>query len=79
MACAGKGIGMKLEVYRHYKGRLYLVLGVARQTETNEELVIYVPLYELERGGLPLQARPRKNWDEPVDGKPRFEYVGETR
>lgn len=70
---------MKLGVYRHYKGKLYLVLGVARQTETDEELVIYVPLYELPGPGLPLQARPRKNWDEPVDGKPRFEFTGESR
>ena len=70
---------MKSGVYRHYKGHLYLVLGVARQTETNEELVVYVPLYDLPGAGLPLQARPRKIWDEPVDGKPRFEYVGETR
>lgn len=70
---------MKTGVYRHYKGHLYLVLGVARQTETEEELVIYVPLYELPDAGLPLQARPRKNWDEPVEGKPRFEYVGERR
>lgn len=70
---------MKVGVYRHYKGHLYLVLGVARQTETKEELVIYVPLYELPGTGLPLQARPRKNWDEMVEGKPRFEYMGETR
>lgn len=70
---------MKLGVYKHYKGHLYLVLGTARHTETEEELVIYVPLYELPGAGLPLQARPRKMWDEMVSGKPRFEYVGETR
>lgn len=70
---------MRLGIYRHYKGGLYLVLGIARQTETDEELVIYVPLYERADAGLPLQARPRKNWDEPVDGKPRFEFYGENR
>lgn len=70
---------MKAGVYRHYKGHLYLVLGIARQTETDEELVIYVPLYELPGAGLPLQARPRKIWDEQVEGKARFEFVGETR
>lgn len=70
---------MRLGIYRHYKGKQYLVLGVARHSESGEELVIYVPLYELPGAGLPLQARPRKLWDELVEGKPRFEYVGELR
>lgn len=70
---------MNLGVWRHHKGHLYLVLGVAQNTETDEELVIYVPLYELPGAGLPLQARSRKNWDEPVDGKPRFVFEGEKR
>ena len=31
--------------YRHYKGGLYEVVGVARQSETLEPLVVYRPLY----------------------------------
>lgn len=31
--------------YRHYKGRYYQVLGVARHSETLEPLVVYRPLY----------------------------------
>ena len=31
--------------YRHYKGGLYEVLGVARHSETLEALVVYRPLY----------------------------------
>ena len=27
--------------YRHYKGKEYIVLGIARHSETLEELVIY--------------------------------------
>lgn len=70
---------MRIGIYRHYKGKQYLVLGMARHTETEEELVIYVPLYEVSLPGLPLQARPLKMWEELVNGKPRFEFVGERR
>ena len=31
--------------YRHYKGNLYEVLGVARHSETEELLVVYRCLY----------------------------------
>ena len=31
--------------YRHYKGGLYEVIGVARHSETVEPLVLYRPLY----------------------------------
>lgn len=70
---------MEMGIYRHYKGGLYLVLGIAQHTETDEEMVVYVPLYERADAGLPLQARPREMWDEQVDGKPRFEFTGEKR
>lgn len=33
-------------VYRHYKGNLYLVLAVAKHSETLEEMVVYLSLYE---------------------------------
>jgi cyclomaltodextrinase len=62
--------------YRHYKGNAYEVVGVARHSETLEELVVYRALYG--EGGL--WVRPRAMFAEPVDvgGRPtpRFEYVG---
>ncbi|MCZ8129955.1 MAG: DUF1653 domain-containing protein [Steroidobacteraceae bacterium] len=62
--------------YRHYKGRDYEVLGVARHSETGESLVVYRPLYG-ERG---LWVRPAAMFVESVvvDGgsSPRFRYVG---
>ena len=33
-------------VYEHYKGRKYFVIGLSRNTETNEVCVVYRPLYE---------------------------------
>ena len=59
--------------YRHYKGGLYEVIDVARHSETEEQLVVYRPLYG-ERG---LWVRPLEMFTETmmVDGaeRPRFE------
>ena len=61
--------------YRHYKGREYEVLGVARHSETEEAFVVYRALYR-ERE---LWIRPAAMFVESVivDGRtrPRFELV----
>lgn len=63
--------------YRHFKGKEYEVLGVARHSETEEELVVYRALY----GDFSLWVRPARMWNETVerDGKTfrRFTYIGE--
>lgn len=63
--------------YRHFKGKEYEVLGVARHSETEEELVVYRALY----GDFGLWVRPARMWNETVerDGKTfrRFTYIGE--
>jgi len=66
-------------VYRHYKGESYLVLGVARHSETEEAMVVYVRLYA--RRGCPFWVRPLKNFTEKVSGPngrcvKRFTQVG---
>jgi hypothetical protein len=62
--------------YRHYKGREYFVLDVARHSETEEELVVYRQEY----GDRSLWVRPKAMFLETVEveGKhvPRFAYVG---
>ena len=64
-------------LYRHYKGKDYRVIGVARHTETEEPLVVYQALYG-ERG---LWVRPAAMFNETVAvaGKrvPRFARVGD--
>ena len=62
--------------YRHYKGNDYEVIGVARHSETQEELVVYRPLYG-ERG---LWVRPKSMFIEQVEvggeSQARFSYIG---
>lgn len=70
---------MKLGTYRHYKGTEYRVLGVAKHSETLEDLVVYEGLSE--SGISKMWTRPLEMFlDEvSVDGKsvPRFTYIGE--
>ena len=50
-------------VYRHFKGRCYLVEDVALHSETGEEYVVYRQLY----GEGKLWIRPKSMFLEPVD------------
>ena len=67
---------LKLGIYEHYKGNRYEVLGIARHSETMEELVVYRALY----GEYGLWVRPLLMFQEDVEveGKkvPRFRYCG---
>ncbi|MCW2291828.1 hypothetical protein M2262_001878 [Pseudomonas sp. BIGb0408] len=62
-------------LYRHYKGPEYRVLGVARHSETEEDVVVYQALY----GEYGLWVRPLEMFQGEVelDGKrvPRFAFV----
>lgn len=64
--------------YRHYKNRDYIVLGVARHSETEEELVVYRTDY----GDRSLWVRPKAMFVEQVlvEGRmvPRFRYVEDS-
>lgn len=68
---------MKKGIYKHFKGNKYEVIGLAKHTETMEELVVYRALY----GEGDMWVRPKSMWEETVeyDGKivSRFEYIGE--
>jgi hypothetical protein len=72
---------LKLGKYKHVKGKLYEVIGIARHSDTLEELVVYKALYHSEEfGNNALWVRPKKMFLETVEvnGKkvPRFEYLG---
>ncbi len=63
----------KLGKYKHFKGNMYEVIGIAKDSETQEEMVVY----KNPEGGL--WVRPKKMFLEDVtrDGKTmkRFEFI----
>lgn len=67
-------------VYRHYKGGLYMMLGLARHSETDETFVAYVPLGVQE--GPRITVRPYNMFFEVVEvegsQRPRFEFIAES-
>lgn len=70
---------IKLGKYRHYKGHICQVFGVAKHSENhNEELVVYS--HPDNNGVDQLWARPIEMFKEEVETDnykgPRFEYLG---
>lgn len=65
---------IKTGKYRHYKGNMYEVLGIATHSETLEPVVVYKALYGENR----LWVRPASMWNDEIDlnGKKikRFTY-----
>ena len=71
---------LKKGIYKHYKGKEYQIIGIARHSETLEEFVIYRALYDSnEFGKNALWARPKKMFLEEVEingqKMPRFKYI----
>lgn len=66
--------------YKHFKGVIHEVIGVAKMTEDHEqEFVIYY--HPDENGNNQLWARPKEMFLENIERDnykgPRFEYIGE--
>lgn len=59
----GRHMPKEYEVYKHFKGSLYVVITVARHTETNELFVIYSDIREMQR----MYARPLEMFMSEVD------------
>ena len=64
--------------YRHYKGKDYEVIAVARHSETEEELVVYRLLY----GDFSYWVRPLSMFTENIELEdviiPRFQWLKST-
>jgi hypothetical protein len=69
--------GFKTGLYQHYKGKKYLVLGVAKENLTLVPHVIYVCLYDNELSSM--WARPKDMFTENIEQNgivvPRFKYI----
>ena len=70
---------MQLGKYRHYKWSICEVIGIAKHTETLEEMVIYQ--HHDEQWIISLRARPINVFQEKIIMQnkevPRFTYMGE--
>lgn len=54
---------IKLGLYKHFKGTIYEVIGIATHSETQEQLVIYRPVSDKNK----LWARPLEMFTSKVD------------
>lgn len=69
-------------VYRHFKGGVYLALMLAKDSETLEDTVVYIPLYDKPESGTRAWIRSLNDFmgaKELEDGSVvnRFEFVSE--
>lgn len=64
-------------IYQHYKGGKYLVLGIAKHSETKEDLVVYVTLYENDMASMWVRPLAMFTENVTVEGKriPRFKKI----
>lgn len=67
---------LRAGVWRHWKGKDYLVLGLAADADDQDRtVVVYVPLYDV--SGPRLSVRSVEGFLEPVSpGVSRFTYLG---
>ena len=65
-------------IYKHFKGHVYKVIGIAKHSETLEEQVVYVSISD----NTDIWVRPANMFLDMVerDGKQfqRFEFLGES-
>lgn len=76
-----KAQSLKIGAYKHFKGGNVEVIGIARHTETLEEMVVY--RHTKQDGIEGLWVRPLSMFLEEIekDGRlvPRFQYVGNEK
>ena len=56
---------MELGLYKHYKGNMYEVIGIAKHSETLEEIVVYKATYQEEPYNI--WVRPKAMFLEKIE------------
>ena len=56
---------MELGLYKHYKGNMYEVIGIAKHSETLEEMVVYKATYQEEPYNI--WVRPKAMFLEKIE------------
>ena len=69
------------QIYKHYKGDIYKIITVAKNSENKEEtFVVYERQTDIIHNGWRVWARPIEMFNENVETEnykgPRFEYLG---
>lgn len=68
---------IELGLYEHYKGKQYTVIGLAKHSETLEDMVVYKAMYQPE--GSNLWVRPLSMFSENIVFQnkivPRFKKI----
>ena len=75
---------LKLGKYRHFKGKSYDVIGMAKSTDDLKDYVVYKALYEDEFPYGQIWIRQKDEFlsevpagrENPFNQKYRFEYIG---
>ena len=63
----------KGDIYRHYKGKDYRILGIGHHSENLEKVVIYQGLYDdPEFGKEPIWVRPYHMFVEEIEFEGQF-------
>ena len=64
-------MSVELGYHKHFKGRVYDVIGVGKHSETGEEMVVYKALYDGPHGYGAIWIRPVAMFLETIerDGK----------
>lgn len=58
------------KTYRHFKGNLYRVMALGKNSENMEEMIVYKSL-----SNNHVWIRPRKMWNEVVDDKGTLRFT----
>ncbi len=72
-------MNLKIGIYEHYKGKRYRVIGIAKHSETLEDLVVYEALYNNEVSKLWVRPLSMFLGEITIGSQkvPRFKYITE--